>query len=42
VAIDVVTVVLITALFEFFRPLHSPTLSGTAWGTASHDVCRPA
>ena len=35
VAIDVVTVVLITVLFEFFRPLHSPTLSGTGWDTAS-------
>jgi signal transduction histidine kinase len=35
VAIDVVTVVLITVLFEFLRPGHSPTLSGTAWDTAS-------
>jgi signal transduction histidine kinase len=34
VAIDVAAVVLITVLFEFFRPLHSPTLSGTAWDTA--------
>jgi signal transduction histidine kinase len=35
VAIDVMAVVLITVLFEFFRPGHSPTLSGTALDTAS-------
>jgi signal transduction histidine kinase len=35
VAIDVVAVVVVTVLFELFRPLHSPTLSGTAWDTAS-------
>jgi signal transduction histidine kinase len=35
VAIDAVTVVLVTVLFEVFRSLHSPTLSGTAWDTVS-------
>ena len=35
VAIDVVAVVAVTAAFEFSRPLHSPTLSGTAWDTVS-------
>jgi signal transduction histidine kinase len=34
VILDVATVVLITVVFELFRPLHSPTLSGTAWDTA--------
>lgn len=35
VTVDVVAVAAITTAFAFLRPMHAPTLSGTAWDTVS-------